>query len=226
MVLLDNCEHLVAACAGLAARLVGSSRGLTVLATSREPLGVAGEVTFGVPPLAMVDSADQVQISNAEAVQLFVDRAGLVDPGFALTSENAPRWRYLPAARRDPVGDRAGGGTAALISPQQLDARLGDRFRLLAGGSRTSLPHHQTLRAIEWSHRLLSGPEQVLFRRLSVFAGGCSLEAAEEVCAEDDDLDVLLSVSALVDKSLLVHEAAQAPSGGCWRRSASSPGPS
>ena len=210
LVLLDNCEHLVAACAGLAARLVGSSRGLTVLATSREPLGVAGEVTFGVPPLAVVDSADPVQISNAEAVRLFVDRAGLVDPGFALTSDNAPAVASI-CRRLDgiPLAIELAAARTRSLSPQQLDARLSDRFRLLAGGSRTSLAHHQTLRAaIEWSHRLLSGPEQVLFRRLSVFAGGFSLEAAEEVCAEDDDLDVLLSVSALVDKSLLVHEAA------------------
>ena len=100
---------------------------------------------------------------------------------------------------------------ARSLTAQQLDARLGDRFRLLAGGPRTSLPRHQTLRAaIDWSHRLLSGPEQVLFRRLAVFAGGFTLEAAEQVCAnDDDDLDVLLLVVALVDRSLLVHEAAQ-----------------
>jgi tetratricopeptide (TPR) repeat protein len=95
------------------------------------------------------------------------------------------------------------------LTPEQLDARLGDRFRLLASGSRTALPRHQTLRAaIDWSHRLLEEPEQLVFRRLSVFAGGCPLEAAEEVCA-DDGVDVLLTVAALVDKSLLVHEATE-----------------
>jgi predicted ATPase/class 3 adenylate cyclase len=211
LVLLDNCEHLVAACAGLAAKLVGAGRELTVLATSREPLGVASEVTFGVPPLAVPDSPDPAQISNVEAVRLFVDRAELVDPGFVLTSENAAAVASI-CRRLDgiPLAIELAAARTRALSPQQLDARLGDRFRLLTGGWRTSLPHHQTLRAaIEWSHRLLSGPEQVLFRRLAVFAGGCTLEAAEEVCAKDGDLDVLLLVAALVDKSLLVHEPAQ-----------------
>jgi predicted ATPase/class 3 adenylate cyclase len=209
LVLLDNCEHLVAACAGLAARLVGACRELTVLATSREPLGVAGEVTFGVPPLA-VDSLDPAEVGSIEAVRLFVDRARLADPNFVLTAENAPAVASI-CRRLDgiPLAIELAAARIRSLSPQQLDARLGDRFRLLAGGARTSLPRHQTLRAaIEWSHRLLSGLEQVLFRRLAVFAGGCMLEAAEQVCA-DGDLDVLLVVLALVDKSLLVHEPAQ-----------------
>jgi predicted ATPase/class 3 adenylate cyclase len=209
LVLLDNCEHLVEACAGLAARLVGACRELTMLATSREPLGVAGEATFGVPPLALVDAADPADISNAEAVRLFVDRAGLVDPNFALTAENAPAVASI-CRRLDgiPLAIELAAARTRSLTPQQLDARLGDRFRLLAGSSRTALPRHQTLQAaIDWSHRLLSGPERILFRRLAVFAGGCSLEAAEQVCA-NDDLDVLLLVSALVDKSLLVHEPA------------------
>jgi predicted ATPase/class 3 adenylate cyclase len=209
LVLLDNCEHLVAACAGLAARLVGACRELTVLATSREPLGVAGEVTFGVPPLA-VDSPDPAQISNVEAVRLFVDRARLANPAFGLTSENAPAVASI-CRRLDgiPLAIELAAARTRSLTAQQLDARLGDRFRLLIGGARTALPRHQTLEAaIEWSHRLLSGPEQVLFRRLAVFAGGCTLEAAEQVCA-DDDLDVLLLVAALVDRSLLVHEPAQ-----------------
>jgi predicted ATPase/class 3 adenylate cyclase len=210
LVLLDNCEHLVAACAGLAARLVGACPQLTVLATSREPLGVAGEVTFGVPPLA-VDSLDPAEIGGIEAVRLFIDRARLADPNFDLTGESAPAVASI-CRRLDgiPLAIELAAARTRSLSPQQLDARLGDRFRLLAGGLRTSLPRHQTLRAaIEWSHRLLSGPEQVLFRRLAVFAGGFSLEAAERVCANDDDLDVLLLVSALVDKSLLVHDPAQ-----------------
>jgi predicted ATPase/class 3 adenylate cyclase len=209
LVLLDNCEHLVEACAALSMRLVGSCRELTVLATSREPLGVAGEATFGVPPLA-VDPLNPADIGSIEAVRLFVDRAKLVDPDFALTAENAAAVARI-CRRLDgiPLAIELAAARTRSLSPQQLDARLGDRFRLLAGGSRTSLPRHQTLRAaVEWSHRLLSGPEQVLFRRLAVFAGGCTLEAAEEVCA-DGDLDVLLLVVALVDRSLLVHEAAQ-----------------
>jgi len=208
LVLLDNCEHLVEACAGLAARLVGACRELTVLATSREPLGVAGEITVGVPPLA-ADALDPAEIGGIEAVRLFVDRAGLVDPGFELTSENAPAVASI-CRRLDgiPLAIELAAARTRSLTPRQLDARLGDRFRLLTGGSRTSLPRHQTLwAAIEWSHRLLSGPEQVLFRRLAVFAGGFSLEAAEEVCI-DDDLDVLLLVAALVDRSLLVHEPA------------------
>jgi non-specific serine/threonine protein kinase len=210
LVLLDNCEHLVAACAGLAARLVGACPDLTVLASSREPLGVAGEVTFGVPPLAVPDSPDPAQISSAEAVRLFVDRARLADLNFALTADNAAAVASI-CRRLDgiPLAIELAAARTRSLTPQQLDARLGDRFRLLAGGARTSLPRHQTLRAaIEWSHRLLSEPEQVLFRRLAVFAGGCTLEAAEQVCA-DDDLDVLLLVAALVDRSLLVHEPAQ-----------------
>jgi predicted ATPase/class 3 adenylate cyclase len=210
LVLLDNCEHLVEDCARLAARLVGACPKLTVLATSREPLGVAGEVTFGVPPL-VVDSPDPAEIGGIEAVQLFVDRARLADPAFGLTSENAPAVASI-CRRLDgiPLAIELAAARTRSLTSQQLDARLGDRFRLLAGGSRTSLPRHRTLRAaIEWSHRLLSGPEQILFRRLAVFAGGCTLEAAEEVCAEDDDLDVLLLIPTLVDKSLLVHEAAQ-----------------
>jgi predicted ATPase/class 3 adenylate cyclase len=210
LVLLDNCEHLVEACAGLVARLVGSCRELTVLATSREPLGVAGEVTFGVPPLAIVDSPDLVEIRNAEAVRLFVDRAELVSPGFELTSENAPAVASV-CRRLDgiPLAIELAAVRTRSLSPQQLDARLRDRFRLLAGGSRTVSPRHQTLRAaIEWSHQLLSSPEQVLLRRLSVFAGDFPLEAAEEVCAEDN-LDVLVLVAALVDKSLLIHDPAR-----------------
>jgi predicted ATPase/class 3 adenylate cyclase len=209
LVLLDNCEHLVAACAGLAARLVGACRELTVLATSREPLGVAGEVTFGVPPLA-VDSLDPAGVGGIEAVRLFVDRARLANPSFGLTSENAPAVASI-CRRLDgiPLAIELAAARIRSLTPQQLDARLGDRFRLLAGGARTSLPRHQTLRAaIEWSHRLLPGPERVLFRRLAVFAGGCTLEAAEQVCA-DGDLDVLLVVAALVDRSLLVYEPAQ-----------------
>jgi predicted ATPase/class 3 adenylate cyclase len=209
LVLLDNCEHLVEACAALAARVVGACPELTVLATSREPLGVAGEVTFAVPPLA-VDPLDPAVAGGTEAVRLFVDRARLVDPAFALTPENAAAVAGI-CRRLDgiPLAIELAAARTRSLTPQQLDDRLGDRFRLLTGGSRTSLPHHQTLRAaIEWSHRLLSGPEQVLFRRLAVFAGGCTLEAAEQVCA-GDDLDVLLLVAALVDKSLLVHEPAQ-----------------
>jgi predicted ATPase len=210
LVLLDNCEHLVEACAALAARLVGACRELTVLATSREPLGVAGEVTFGVPPLA-VDWLDPAEIGGVEAVRLFVDRARLANPAFGLTSENAPAVASI-CRRLDgiPLAIELAAARIRSLTPQQLDTRLGDRFRLLAGGARTALPRHQALwAAIDWSHRLLSGPEQVLFRRLAVFAGGCTLEAAEQVCAEDDDLDVLLLIPALVDKSLLVHEAAQ-----------------
>jgi non-specific serine/threonine protein kinase len=211
LVLLDNCEHLVAACAGLAERLLGACRELTVLDTSREPLGVTGEVTFGVPPLAVPDSPDPAQISNVEAMRLFVDRARLADPNFDLTAENAVAVAII-CRRLDgiPLAIELAAARTRSLTPQQLDARLGDRFRLLAGGSPTSLARHQTLRAaIDWSHRLLSGPGQVLFRRLAVFAGGCTLEAAEQVCAEDDDLDVLLLIAALVDKSLLVHDRAQ-----------------
>ena len=125
LVLLDNCEHLVEACAALVARLVGSCRELTVLATSREPLGVTGEVTFGVPPLAIVDSPDLVEIRNAEAVRLFVDRAELVSPDFELTSENAPAVASV-CRRLDgiPLAIELAAVRTRSLSPQQLDARL------------------------------------------------------------------------------------------------------
>jgi len=151
-----------------------------------------------------------VEIRNAEAVRLFVDRAELVSPGFELTSENAPAVASV-CRRLDgiPLAIELAAVRTRSLSPQQLDARLRDRFRLLAVGSRTVSPRHQTLRAaIEWSHQLLSSPEQVLLRRLSVLAGDFPLEAAEEVCGEDN-LDVLVLVAALVDKSLLIHDPAR-----------------
>ena len=206
LVVLDNCEHLVAACAGLAARLVSACPDLTVLASSREPLGVAGEVTFTVPPLA-VDPLDPADIGGIEAVQLFVDRARLADPNFGLTTVNASAVASI-CRRLDgiPLAIELAAARVRVLSVEQIATRLHDRFRLLADGSRTALPRHQTLRAaIDWSHRLLSGPEQVLFRRLAVFAGGCTLEAAEAVCNADGDLpiDVLEGVESLVAKSLL-----------------------
>jgi predicted ATPase len=210
LLLFDNCEHLVEACAELAAALLGACPDLTILATSREPLGVTGEVTFGLASLAVPDSPDPERIRQVEAVRLFTDRAGMVVPGFELTADNAPAVASL-CRRLDgiPLAIELAAARMRSLTPQQLDARLGDRFRLLASGSRTALPRHQTLRAaIDWSHRLLEESEQLVFRRLSVFAGGCSLEAAEEVCA-DDGVDVLLTVAALVDKSLLVHDATE-----------------
>jgi predicted ATPase/class 3 adenylate cyclase len=222
LLVLDNCEHLLDACAELADRLLRSCDGLTVIATSREPLGIIGEVVRRVPPLS-VPEADLAASANAvasfEAVQLFVDRAVAAAPHFSLTDANAVT--VVAICRRlegIPLALELAAARLQALTVGQIRDRLEDRFRLLTGGSRTALPRQQTLRAtVDWSHDLLSAPEQVLLRRLSVFAGGFSLDAVEQVCggsqvAPEDVLDLL---TRLVGRSLAFLETGSA--GGRYR---------
>jgi non-specific serine/threonine protein kinase len=212
LLVLDNCEHLIAACARLADDLLLTCPTLRVLATSREALGIPGEVAWRVPSLTLPDrgrvSPNQPDpapiLLGAEAAQLFVERARAVEPGFSVTPENARAiaeicWRLDGI----PLALELAAARVKVLSVEQIAARLDDRFQLLTGGSRTALPRQQTLRAtLDWSYHLLTDPERALFRRLSVFAGGFTLDAAEAVWADN----VLDLVSQLVDKSLILVE--------------------
>src|SRR3712207_5940804 len=185
LLLVDNCEHLVEGCAGLVDALLRSCPKLKILATSREVLGVGGEVVWVVPPLSVPDDRDAhppEALLRYDAARLFVERARSVAPAFALTEENAPALARL-CRRLDglPLAIELAAARTRVLSVEQIAGRLDDDFRLLTGGCRTAPPRQQTLRAtIDWSYDLLAEEEKVLFRRLSVFAGGFSLEAAEE----------------------------------------------
>jgi predicted ATPase len=204
LVVLDNCEHVVAATVELARALTRGCPDLHLLATSREALGVAGERLVPVPPLAVEEAGGR----RADAVRLFADRAGLAAPGFALTAENAPLVAEI-CRRLDgiPLALELAAARVSVLSPRQLLDRLSDRFRVLKSVSRASTGRQQTLRAaIDWSHELLDEAERAVFRRLAVFAGGCTLEAAEAVCpdpGEPFDDDVLDVLERLVAKSLV-----------------------
>ena len=211
LLLLDNCEHLVDACAALAGALLHSCPGLRVLATSREALGITGEIAWPVPSLSLPDLRrlpDIESLPRYESARLFVERATTVNPNFKLTEQNAPAAAQV-CYRLDgiPLAIELAAARAKVLSVEEISARLGDSFRLLAAGSRTAMPRQRTLHAtMDWSHELLSQKERVLFRRLSVFAGGFTLEAAESICAgeelqRDEVLDLL---SHLVDKSLVI----------------------
>ena len=217
LLVLDNCEHLVAACAALADRLLRACPRLRILATSREPLGIAGETAWRVPPLTSPDPEhlpSLASLAQYEAVRLLLDRADLAAPSLALTQRNAAAVAQV-CQQLDglPLALELAAARVKVLSFEQLAARLGDRFRLLTGGSRSALPRQQTLRAlVDWSYDLLTAPEQVLFRRLAVFAGGCTLEATEAVCAGDgiEPGEVLEHLARLVDKSLVVAEPSAA----------------
>ncbi len=174
LLVLDNCEHLVDAVAGLVATLLGAAPGLRVLATSREPLGVPGEVLHPVAALA-----------DDDAVRLFADRAAAASPGFALTADVEPSVREI-CRRLDgqPLPIELAAARTRSLSPAEIATRLDDRFRLLTSGARTALPRHQTLRAVvDWSWDLLTEPERAVARRLGAFAGSASAEAVERVCS-------------------------------------------
>lgn len=201
LLVLDNCEHLLDACAQLTATLLGASAGLTILATSREPIGVAGEVTWTTPSLSLVD----------EAVELFRQRARLVRPGFTDTNDDAALVAEI-CRRLDgvPLAIELAATRVRALSLTEIADGLRERFQLLTGGARTVVPRQQTLRASEdWSHDLLSESERVVFRRLAPFVGGFDLDAAHAV-AGDTDLprgQVIDKVTQLVDKSLLVADS-------------------
>lgn len=216
LLLLDNAEHLLSACAQLATTLLLSCPQICLLVTSREALGVAGEQTYPVPSLSLPDPQQPATVESVslyEAVRLFIDRARSVKPDFAVTNDNAPTVAQL-CFRLDgiPLALELAAARVRAMSIEQIALRLDDRFRLLTGGSRTALPRQQTLRAlVDWSYDLLSEPERLLLCRLSVFVGGWTIEAAEAIVAgeeieEGDVLDLLLS---LVEKNLVVYTEQQ-----------------
>jgi predicted ATPase/DNA-binding SARP family transcriptional activator len=212
LVVLDNCEHLIKACAQVAEKVLRSAPQARFLATSRERLGVGGEALLPVPPLAVPGPQELApeQIVQSDAVQLFADRATAVQPAFMLDASTAPAVCSI-CRRLDgiPLALELAAARVRILPPLQIAARLDDRFSLLTSGSRGALPRHQTLRAaIDWSHELLAGPERELFGQLSVFVGGFTLEAAEEVCGAEgaEHAGVLESLSRLVDQSLVVSE--------------------
>ncbi|NRF65533.1 protein kinase [Aquincola sp. S2] len=209
LLLLDNCEHLIDAAAAVARRIVSGCERVRLLATSRQALGVPGEQTFGVPPLATGDEgASPAELAQVDALRLFTERAAVARPGFVLNADNAAAVAQV-CRRLDgiPLAIELAAARIKVLTPQQIAARLADVFKLLTGGQRTLLPRQQTLRAlIDWSWELLDDGERRLFARLAIFAGDFSLEAAEGVLPDDPGaaLDVLDGLAGLVDKSLLV----------------------
>ena len=204
LLILDNCEHLVETCALMVDHLLHSCTRLKIIASSREALGIAGETVYRVPPLSVPEPgrSSPEALSRSESAQLFIERAAAAKPKFAVTEQNAEPVAQI-CRRLDgiPLAIELAAARVTTFSPEQIASHLDDRFRLLTGGSRTALPRQQTLRAlIDWSYELLSEQERCLLRRLSVFAGGWSYEAAEAVCA---DLDVLDLLAQLVNKSLV-----------------------
>jgi predicted ATPase/DNA-binding SARP family transcriptional activator/DNA-binding CsgD family transcriptional regulator len=210
LLVLDNCEHLLDAVAGLVALLLDSCPRLRILATSREALRAAGEVIWPVPLLSVPDLVSQpteAQLEGYEAIRLFVDRARQHDPAFALTPENAQAVAQICSRLEGlPLAIELAAARIKLLPPQALLHRLSDRLKLLTGGPREFSERQRTLRStIEWSYELLEEGEKTLFRRLSVFSGGATLEATQAVCDTLGDLsvDALEGISSLLDKSLL-----------------------
>jgi non-specific serine/threonine protein kinase len=210
LLILDNCEHLLDACASLAEVLVRSDRDLTILATSREPLRVAGEQTYPLQPLSLPRQGEKIEIMRSDAVQLFVERVQQQLPDFELTVARAPAVAEL-CVHLDgiPLALELAAARARSLSVEQINARLGDRFRLLASGSRTTLPRQQTLRAtLDWSYDLLAEQERVVLRRLSAFPGDFTLDAAPAVASDAniDSFAVIDLLSQLVARSLVVAD--------------------
>jgi predicted ATPase/class 3 adenylate cyclase len=209
LILLDNCEHLVSAIAPVADKLLSAAPLLKVLASSREALGVKGEMSYPVPSLSHPDIKHLPaieQLSQYEAVRLFIDRAALVSPHFDMNKENAPFITQICYRLEGiPLAIELAAARIKMLSVEQISKRLDDRFRLLTGGARTALPRQQTLRAtIDWSYNLLTEQERSLLRRLAVFIGGWTLDAAEEVCSDGgiETNQILDLMSQLVNKSL------------------------
>jgi predicted ATPase/class 3 adenylate cyclase/Tfp pilus assembly protein PilF len=210
LLILDNCEHLLEACAQAADEVLHAAPDVRVLATSREGLNISGGANYPVHALPLPDASTTVaqEILHVDSVRLFTDRAEAVQPTFRITDANAAcvaqictRLDGIPLAL-ELAAARVGGMTL-----EQIDSRLDHRFRLLTGGSRTALPRQRTLQAtIDWSHNLLSDAEKVFFRRLAVFSGGWPLEAAQQVAitGELDGADALELLADLVEKSLVV----------------------
>jgi predicted ATPase/class 3 adenylate cyclase len=213
LLILDNCEHVVEQVAVLTDAILRSCEGVAILSTSREPIGIQGEKVYHVPPLSAPPgdrSLDAAEAMQYGAVALFVARARAVNHGFRLTDDIAPVVAHI-CRRLDGIAlaIELAAARVKVLSVRELDDRLDERFRILTGGSRTSLHRQQTMRAlIDWSYDLLSDQERALFRRLAVFANGFTLDAATAVGAEaaTDELEILDLLAALVDKSLVVVE--------------------
>ncbi len=226
LLIFDNCEHIVETCAQFSETLLRACANLRIMVTSRETLGVMGERVLRVPSLQLPDVQAPPplhDLAQYEAIRLFVDRAATVKPAFTLNEANAVAVTQI-CQQLDgvPLAIELAAARVRAMTPEQIAARLDDRFRLLTGGSRTALPRQQTLRAmIDWSWDLLSEPECTLLRRLAVFLGGWTLEAAESVCGDLEDAadncvrlksemvkseDVLELITHLVEKSLVVVE--------------------
>jgi predicted ATPase/class 3 adenylate cyclase len=213
LIVLDNCEHLIEACAEVAERILSVCPGITMVTTSREPLRVPGEVVLRVPPLGLPDPdgfVDPTSIEAFDSVRLFTERARAASPAWDLTSENARHVAVL-CHHLDglPLAIELAASRVGLFPVSTIVDRLHDRFQLLVGGSRTALSRQQTLQAtLDWSYRLLDENEQALLRALSVFVGGIALDAAEGICFGDEgtDVRVLGLLGQLVDKSLAIMD--------------------
>jgi predicted ATPase/DNA-binding winged helix-turn-helix (wHTH) protein len=214
LVVLDNCEHLLEASAAVVQELLKSAPKIQIMATSREPFGILGETLYQVPTLSIPKESEEfIEIATLrafEALHLFEERARANDAKFSLSSENATAVTRI-CRRLDgiPLAIELAAARVRALSVQQIAARLDDRFRLLTGGNRAALPRHQTLEAtMDWSYQLLTEKEQVLLRRLSVFAGGWTLEAAEQVCNGETFIaqEIWELLTHLVDKSLVIAE--------------------
>ena len=215
LLILDNCEHVIDAAAAFAHRVLGECQRLRILATSREPLGITGEALWPVEPLAVPEGdTSPGAIESSPAVRLLLDRAGAVRQDLAVRYQLDGRTlptlvRICRALDGMPLAIELAAARLRTMSVDQLSSRLDDRFRLLTSGSRTALPRHKTLRAVvDWSWELLTDAERIVLRRLSVFSGGASLDAAERVCAHDsaEPEQVLELLTALTEKSLLLTE--------------------
>lgn len=216
LLVLDNCEHVIESAAALAHRVLGECGRLRILATSREPLGITGEALWPVVPLALPsEDAGPGEIESSPAVRLLRDRAGAVRRDLADDVHTLSTMvRVCRALDGMPLAIELAAARLRTMSLDQLANRLDDRFRLLTGGSRTALPRHRTLRAVvDWSWELLTDAERLVLRRLSVFAGGASLDAAERVCADEtvEPEQVLEQLTALAEKSLLLAGGDAAP---------------
>src|SRR5580658_1069558 len=210
LIVLDNCEHLAGAAAGLTEYLLAACPNLAVLATSREALGVEGELSWQVPPLSLPQAEPAptaAALAKSDAVKLFEQRAQLVRPSFRVTDDNAAAVLAI-CQRLDglPLAIELAAARMRILSSAQLADRLDDIFAVLVGGARSAPPRHQALRAtLDWSHDMLDAEERVAFRRLAIFAGGFTLEAAERVAAGGDlkPASMLELLTRLADKSLV-----------------------
>jgi non-specific serine/threonine protein kinase len=219
LLVLDNCEHVLDAVSDLATELLRAAPGLRIVATSREALRVPGEHLWRVPSLTLPDDDQPGKVASAEAVTLFVDRARALRPAFTISASNAATVARI-CRRLDgiPLAIELAAARTRILTPQEIDDRLDDRFRLLAGNARGVAERHRTLRAaVDWSYQTLSDGEKKMLRALSVFAGGWTLEAAVAVCgpggrAEDgsdlDELEALDLLTHVVDKSLAIADDA------------------